>query len=110
MPGVSRSLLTAAVASYAVNCALGAAVAARRLDTSGARWVHHAVYVSTAALTTAAGVQLAVGGDRALWRLLPAAGPLLVIPRVSARTRGHVLLALAAAPAYAAALTTPRER
>ncbi|WP_432497369.1 hypothetical protein [Kineococcus gypseus] len=105
---MSRSLLTAAVASYAANCALGAAVAAGRLDTSGARWVHHAVYVSTATLTAAAGVQLALGRDRALWRLLPVAAPLAAIPRVSARTRGHVLLALAAAPAYAAAVSAPR--
>ncbi|WP_205705529.1 hypothetical protein [Kineococcus indalonis] len=107
---MSRSLLVAATASYAANCALGGAVAARRLDTSGARWVHHAVYVSTVVLTAAAAVQLAVRGDRALWRLVPVVAPLSAIPAVSARTRGHVALALAAAPAYAAALSAPRGR
>ena len=107
---VPRPLLLAAAASYAANCALGGAVATRRLDTSGARWVHHAVYVSTVVLTAAAAVQLAVRGDRALWRLAPVAAPLAAIPSVSARTRGHALLALTAAPAYAAALTAPRGR
>ncbi|WP_337060678.1 hypothetical protein [Kineococcus sp. G2] len=106
---MSRSLLTAATVSYAVNCALGTAVATRRLDTSAHRWVHHAVYVVTGALTAAAGVQLAAGRDRALRRLLPVALPLVAIPVLPARTRGHVLLALAAAPAYAAALATPVE-
>ncbi len=110
MRGVPRSLLIAASASYGANCALGGAVATGRLDTSGARWVHHAVYVSTVVLTAAAAVQLAAGGDRALWRLLPVALPLVAVPSVSARSRGHVALALSAAPAYAAALTTPRER
>ncbi|WP_432547609.1 hypothetical protein [Kineococcus sp. SYSU DK004] len=101
----SPSLLLPATGSYVANCALGLAVAAKVLDTSGARWVHHAVYVSTVALSAAAALQLATRRDRALLRLLPAAVPLAVIPRVSARTRGHVLLALSAAPAYAAALT-----
>ncbi|MCI2237738.1 hypothetical protein MO973_16115 [Paenibacillus sp. TRM 82003] len=106
---MSRPLLTAATASYAVNCALGTAVATRRLDTSGSRWVHHAVYVATGVLTAAAGAQLAWRRDRALRRLLPVALPLAAIPALPARTRGHVLLALAAAPAYVAALATPVE-
>ncbi len=109
MPAVSRPLLTAATVSYAANCALGTAVASRRVDTSGVRWVHHAVYVSTVLLTAAAGVQLAARGDRALWRLLPVALPLAAIPWRSARSRGHVLLALSAAPAYAAALGSAGE-
>ena len=46
-------LLTAAATSYLANCALGVAVATRVLDTSGFRWVHHAVYVATAVLTAA---------------------------------------------------------
>lgn len=99
-------LLTAAATSYVANCALGAAVAARVLDTSGFRWVHHAVYVATAVLTAAAGAELALRGDRAFFRLLPVAAPLVAIPAVSARSRWHPVIAGTAAPAYLAALVS----
>lgn len=97
-------LLTAAAASYLLNCALGAGVALRVLDTSGARWVHHAVYVSTALLTAGAGADLARRHRPAFWRLLPAAVPLSAIPAVPARSRWHPVIAGTAAPAYLAAL------
>jgi len=108
MTSVVRALVTAASVSYAANCALGLAVATRRLDTSGARWVHHAVYVSTVTLSLAAAAALLRARDRALLRLLPAAVPLAAIPHVSARTRGHALIALTAAPAYVATLAAVR--
>ncbi|NYD20608.1 hypothetical protein [Kineococcus aurantiacus] len=97
-------LLVAATVSYAANCALGAAVAAGVLDTSGARWVHHGVYVTTAALTAAAGADLLRRRSAALWPLLPVAAPLLAIPAVPARSRWHPVLAATAAPAYVLAL------
>lgn len=97
-------LLTAAATSYLLNCALGAAVAGRVLDTSGSRWVHHALYVTTGVLTAAAGADLARRRRPAFWRLLPAAVPLLLVPSVSARSRWHPVLAGTAAPAYVAAL------
>ncbi|WP_380175975.1 hypothetical protein ACFEMC_10150 [Kineococcus sp. DHX-1] len=97
-------LLVAAATSYAANCALGAAVAVRVVDTSGVRWVHHAVFVTTAALTAAAGADLLRRRSGAFWRLLPVAAPLLAIPAVPARTRWHPVIALTAAPAYVAAL------
>ena len=97
-------LLTAAATSYLANCALGTAVATRVLDTSRFRWVHHAVYVATAVLTAAAGVDLARRRDRAFWRLLPVAAPLVAIPAVPARTRWHPVIAAGAAPAYLAAM------
>nr|WP_205708442.1 hypothetical protein [Kineococcus siccus] len=103
-----RALVTAASASYTANCALGLAVATHRLDTSRARWVHHAVYVATVTLSLAAAAALLRTRDRALLTLLPAALPLAAIPHVSARTRGHVVLALTAAPAYAATLRSVR--
>jgi hypothetical protein len=103
---VRTPLLTAATTSYLANCALGAAVAARLLDTSGFRWVHHAVYVATAVLTGAAGAELALRRDRAFFRLLPAAAPLLAIPAFSARSRWHPVIAATAAPAYLAALAS----
>ena len=64
-------LLVAAAGGYLLNCALGAAVAARVLDTSGVRWVHHGLYVTTATLTAAAGLDLARRRSGAFWRLLP---------------------------------------
>ena len=100
----------AATTSYALNCALGGAVALRLLDTSGFRWVHHALYVATVALTAGAALDLLRRRDGALWRLLPVAVPLSVVPRVPARSRGHVAVAAAAAPAYAATLLTLRAR
>jgi hypothetical protein len=101
-------LLVAATAAYVTNCALGAAVAAHVLDTSGARWVHHAVFTATAALTAAAGVDLARRRSHAFWRLLPVAAPLLAVPSVSARSRWHPAIALTAAPAYVAANLSAR--
>ncbi|NIZ90975.1 hypothetical protein [Kineococcus rubinsiae] len=108
MTPVVKALVTAASASYTANCALGIAVATGRLDTSRARWVHHAVYVATVTLSLGAAAALLRTRDRALLRLLPAAVPLAAIPHVSARTRGHVLLALTAAPAYVATLAAVR--
>ena len=103
-----KALVTAASVSYTANCALGLAVATGRLDTSRARWVHHAVYVATVTLSVAAAAALLRTRDRALLRLLPAAVPLAAIPHVSARTRGHALIALTAAPAYATTLRAVR--
>lgn len=97
-------LLLAATTSYLANCALGAAVGLRWVDSSGFRWVHHAVYVATAALTAAAGCDLARRRRREFWRLLPAAVPLVAIPAVRARSRWHPIIAATAAPAYLAAL------
>lgn len=99
-------LLLAATTSYLANCALGAAVGLRWVDSSGFRWLHHAVYVATATLTAAAGLDLAHRGRREFWRLLPAALPLAAIPAVSARSRWHPVIAATAAPAYVAALRT----
>jgi hypothetical protein len=103
-PGTPAILFTAAAVSYAANCAVGAGVATHILDTSRVHWVHHALYVCTSTLAAAAASSLLWSPSRAGWALLPAVIPLTVIPRVSARTRGHVLLASSAAPFFAAAL------
>ncbi len=95
-------LFTAAAASYAANCALGAAVATRRVDTSGVHWLHHGLYTCTSVLAAAAVSSLLWSRSRAGWWLLPAAVPLAVIPRVSAHTSGHARIALSAAPFFAA--------
>ncbi|QJU52987.1 hypothetical protein SCB71_06635 [Herbiconiux sp. KACC 21604] len=107
-----RLLFTAAATAYLLNCGLGVSVATGAVHTGRFRWVHHALYIVTSILAgTAAGVTLlrrARGAEetdaRPALALLPAAVPLTLIPRISARTRGHAALALVAAPFYAAAL------
>ncbi len=97
---MARVLVTAATASYAANCALGASVAAGLLDTRGYRWLHHALYLATTTLTAAAVVALLARRDRAAWTLLPAMAPLAALPRASARTPRHARTGLSAAPFY----------
>jgi hypothetical protein len=97
-------LFTAAATSYAANCALGAAVATGALHTRSFHWVHHALYICTATLAGAATSSLLWSPSRAGWALLPAAVPLTLIPRVSARTPRHLQVALSAAPFFAAGL------
>jgi hypothetical protein len=101
---VGRVLVTAAATSYAANCALGTSVAVGLLDTRGYRWLHHALYLATATLTSAAMVTLVAGRDRAGWTLLPALLPLAALPRASTRTPRHARLGLSAAPFYLATL------
>jgi hypothetical protein len=98
------TLFTAATVSYAANVALGSAVAARVVDTHRFRWVHHALYVSTSVLAGAATSSLLWSDSRAGWRLLPAALPLTVVARVSARSRRHPVVALSAAPFFVTSL------
>jgi hypothetical protein len=112
-----QPLFAAAAASYTANCALGASVALRLVDTSGFRWLHHAVYIATCVLAASAaltpfvpGVAGGRGGQPhprtalAALALAPAAVPLALISRISARSSGHVKLALTAAPFFAAGL------
>jgi hypothetical protein len=93
-------VFTAATVSYAANCLLGLSVAARWVDTSRARWVHHAMYIATCALAAAAATSLLRSRNRAGWLLLPVAVPLAVIPYAGTRGSRHPLLALSAAPFF----------
>jgi hypothetical protein len=97
---VPPPLLVAATSAYLANCALGAAVGTGVVDSSGFRWVHHAVYVVTAATTALAGLDLLRRRSPAFVRLLPAGVPLVAIPAVPARSRWHPVIAATAAPAY----------
>jgi hypothetical protein len=97
-----RLLVTAATASYLANCALGLAAASRRFDTRRIHWLHHALFASTGTSTLLATGSLLRHRNSAGRRLLPALVPLSIIPFVDARRRGHVMLALAAAPFFAA--------
>ncbi len=101
-------LFVAAATAYGANCALGAAVAARVVDTRNFRWLHHLLYIATC-LTTA--VALSAG----LWRspprhpgILGAVPPLAAIPYLGTHTRRHPLVALAAAPFVLAGLVLSR--
>ena len=102
------SLFLAAAASYAANCALGASVGLGLVDTRRFRWVHHAVYITTCVLAASAALTPVLRPTHpraaiATLALAPAAVPLSLIPRISARSRGHVAIALTAAPFFAAA-------
>ena len=102
-------MFAAATVSYAANCALGASVALRLVDTRNVRWVHHALYLATFSLAVGA-MSSAVWGSRrrasraAAALLAPAAVPLTLIPYAGTHTRRHPLVALAAAPFFIAAL------
>jgi hypothetical protein len=97
-------LFTAAALSYTANCLLGASVAARLIDTSGVRWVHHGMYIATSTLAAAAASSLVWSRSRAGWLLLPAAVPLAVIPYAGTRGRRHPAVALSAAPFFGLSL------
>jgi TRAP-type C4-dicarboxylate transport system permease small subunit len=96
-------LFQAAALSYAANCALGVAVAARLIDTRGFRWLHHALYITTCAAIAAALIAGWRGTPRrtsqeAALTLAPAVVPLVAIAYVPTHSRRHPLTALAAAP------------
>ncbi|MFJ2503333.1 hypothetical protein [Microbacterium sp. NPDC087592] len=102
-------LFLVATTAYAANCALGASVAARLIDTSRFRWLHHALYIVTCATVAAATVVGWSRGPRTAARraalaLLPAAAPLAAIPYLGSHGRRHPLVALAAAPFIVAGL------
>ncbi len=97
-------LFTAAAGSYVANCALGVGVATRVITTSRAHWVHHALYICTATLAGAAASSVLWSRSRAGWWLLPAAVPLALIPRISSHSRRHIVVAVSAAPFFAAGL------
>ena len=97
-------LITAAAVSYAGNAAFGAAVAVGAVDNGRIRWVHHALYVVTSSLTTVALAASVIERRAAGLALLPAVGPLIVLPYAGGQLRRHAAVAGSAAPAYATAL------
>lgn len=101
----TRRLAVAATASYVAGCALGASVASGVIDTRRIRWVHHALFASTAAIT-AAGALTGLRRPSAASAVLAATVvPLSRIAAVGAGDRGrHTRVALAPAPLYAASV------
>jgi len=109
---IARVLATYAAVAYAANCALGLAVASGRLRTGRARWVHHALYVNTAAATVAATAALVAERGRAGAVVAPALVPLAAIPYAGTHGRRHPALAASIGPflvaGLAVAFRTPR--
>lgn len=101
---VTRDLVTAATVSYTTNAAFGAAVAAHVIDNTRIRWVHHALFVATSSLTLVALAASAVERRPAGLALLPAVGPLAVLPYLSGSLKRHTTVAGLAAPAFGTAL------
>ena len=97
-------LFAAATTSYVANVALGTSAATGLVRTHRFRWVHHALYISTASLTGVALGATLLARHRSGWWLLPAVLPLAVVPYAGTRSRRHVLVAVSAAPFYAAAV------
>jgi len=93
---------------YTANCALGAAVATRIIDTRRFRWVHHALYIATVSTTIFALIVGVRSDRRAALALAPALVPLAVIPYAGTHTRRHPVIALTAAPFIAAGVFTSR--
>jgi len=101
---VALALITAAAVSYASNAAFGTAVAVGAIDNGRIRWVHHALYVATSSLTAVALAASAIERRAAGLALLPAVGPLIVLPYAGGQLRRHAAVAGSAAPAFATAL------
>jgi hypothetical protein len=100
----ARLAATYAAVSYAANCALGLAVASGRLRTGRARWVHHALYIYSAASPTATTVALVSERGSAGALVAPALVPLAAIPYAGTRGWRHPALAASIAPFMVAGL------
>lgn len=104
-----RTAVGIASTCYAANAALGLSVATGLVDTSGARWVHHGLFIATASAT---GLALVLGGvrrDPSAIALGMAVIPLVLLQRRGSRPLPrHARTAALAAPCYAAALILTR--
>ncbi|CAH0123136.1 MULTISPECIES: hypothetical protein [unclassified Microbacterium] len=110
-PGVATAapVFAAAALMYTANCVLGSAVAAKLIDTSRFRWLHHALYIATCTAAAAALSAAWWGEPRRVSRsaalaLAPAAVPLTAVAFAGTRGRRHPIVALSAAPFVIAGL------
>jgi len=106
----ARVAATYAAVAYAANCALGLAVASGRLRMGRARWVHHALYINTAAATAVTTAALVAERGKAGSVVAPALVPLAVIPYAGTRGWRHPALAASIGPFLAAALVVAWRR
>ena len=100
---VAELLVRVATVAYAANCLLGGAVAVGAVRLGRARWLHHALFVVTAATAGAAATSAVWARSLPGAALVPALVPLGLVPYRSSTVRRHVAAATAPAPAYLAA-------
>ncbi len=94
---VPTSALTAiATAAYAANLALGTGVRSGAVDSSGFRWLHHALYIGTITTTAAAAATGVARGSTKGALLAPALLPLAFLPFIGRQV--HAAVGLAPAP------------
>lgn len=106
---IVRTTVGLAGACYATNAALGLSVAMGLVDTSGARWVHHGLFVATASSTALALALGAAQRDPSAPALGVAALPLMLLQRRGSHPLPrHARTAALAAPCYIAALLLTR--
>ena len=106
---VPTSALTAlATGAYAVNCALGASVRAGVVDSSGFRWLHHALYIGTFGTTALAAAAGVLRGSAKGALLAPALLPLSFLPFLGREV--HTAVGLAPAPWYLGSLLVKEGR
>lgn len=106
---ISRRATTVAAISYGANVALGLGVATGRVRTGRAHWVHHALYICTAATVSIASATLIAERGLRGAVLAPALVPLAAIPYAGTHGWRHPALALSIAPFMLAALAVARD-
>lgn len=93
----------AAAGAFLCNCAVGIRAVRAPLPPR-ARWVHHALYVATSALTVGALGRATAARHSAAIPLAIAAIPLALLPRLPGRSWAHAAAAAACAPGFGVAL------
>jgi hypothetical protein len=96
-------LVALACAAYALNAGFGVAVRAGLVDSSGFRWIHHALYAVTFFLALVAAGSLWWSPSRAGWYLIPVLVGLAALPYIGSARRHpyrHVCAALLPLPFY----------
>ena len=108
---LTRILVAAASAAYAGNVAFGVGVATGVIDNARIKWVHHALFITTASLTGLALAASAVERRPAGLALLPAVAPLAGLPYIrGGGIRRHATIASLAAPSFITALVLAQRR
>ena len=98
---VPTSTLTAvATAAYLANCTLGTSVRTGAVDSSGFRWLHHALYIATIGATATAAATGLLRGSVKGALLAPALLPLAFLPFIGREV--HTAVGLAPAPWFIA--------
>jgi hypothetical protein len=103
-----RPFRSAAAASLTAAVATGAGVQLGVLDTSRARWVHHALYAAAGASCAAVAVTAVVAGTPVGMPLALVLGGLAVLPMTSGGTIGHGTVAAIVAVGYGVELVRRR--